>query len=148
MMKRQVTLIRDPSTNDGTFGTLVSDSGKSFISGELPWHNNKPGISCIPEGLYECRLFDSPKHGWCYQVYGVPGRDLIEIHSANFMADKPKAKQLEGCITLGKSKGMMAPSPGKPPQMALLKSRIAVDEFEEEMQGQAFDLLIINKGDV
>jgi len=142
-MKRQVTLIRSPSTSDGTFGTLALDDGKTFVSGELPSHDNRHGVSCIPVGTYECRWFDSPKHGWCYQVYGVPYRDMIEIHSANFMGDSPKAKQLEGCIALGKEKGMMAPSPAVKPQMALLKSKQAIDEFEEYMQGQPFDLTII-----
>ena len=142
-MKRQVTLIRSPSTSDGTFGVFALDNGKTFVSGELPSHDNRHGVSCIPAGTYECRWFNSQKHGWCYQVYGVPDRDMIEIHSANFMGDSPKAKQLEGCIALGKEKGMMAPSPADKPQMALLKSKQAIAEFEEDMQGQPFDLTII-----
>lgn len=141
---RTATLMRQPSTPDGTFGTLRLDDGASWVTGELPWHDNKHGISCIPEGRYVCRWFNSPKHGMCYQVYNVPNRDMIEIHSANFMADAPKAKQLEGCIALGKDKGMLAPSSGAPEQMAVLKSKKAIDEFEENMQGAIFELVIVS----
>ena len=140
---RMLTLSRGESTSDGTFGNLLLDDGVRFVTGELPDHGNAHGISCIPEGVYTCRWFNSPKHGWCYQVYNVPGRDLIEIHSANFMGDAPRAKQLEGCIALGKSKGMLAPSPGAPLQMAVLKSKQAIEEFELNMQGQIFKLIIV-----
>lgn len=139
---RTATLVRKPSTPDGTFGTLTLDDNKSWVTGELPWHNNDHGTSCIPEGTYTCRWFNSPKHGMCYQVYNVPNRDVIEIHSANFMGDLPRAKQLEGCIALGKSKGMLKPNPNQPEQMAVLQSKVAIAEFEEDMQGQIFKLII------
>ena len=140
---RTATLIREMSTADGTFGVLALDDGNSWVSGELPWHNNAHGISCIPAGAYICKWFNSPKHGFCYQVYGVPDRNLIEIHSANFMGDLPRAKQLEGCIALGKSKGMLAPNAAQPAQMAILQSKIAIEEFEATMHGADFELTII-----
>jgi len=138
---RTATLVRKPSTPDGTFGVLTLDDGKSWYTGELPWDNNKHGTSCIPEGTYVCRWFNSPKHGWCYQIYGVPDRDLIEIHSANF-----PPQQLLGCIALGKSTGMMAPYPGAPEQMAVLQSKQAIAEFEEDMNAKLFQLIIISVG--
>lgn len=137
---RTATLVRGPSTKDGTFGVITTDAGTHWVTGELPWDNNNRGTSCIPEGVYKCRWFDSPKHGWCYQIYNVPNRSLIEIHSANF-----PPQQLMGCIALGKETGMMAPYSGAPAQMAVLKSKKAVDEFEEDMQGQIFQLTIISK---
>lgn len=140
---RTATLMREQSTSDGTFGVITLDDGQHWFSGELPWHDNAHGTSCIPEGTYVCKWFNSPKHGYCYQVYGVPDRNVIEIHSANFMGDLPKAKQLEGCIALGKSKGMLAPSPDKPAQMAILQSKVAIEEFEADLNGDDFELTII-----
>jgi len=53
---------------------------------ELPDLNND-GIegnerrkSCIPDGVYPCRLFKSPKFGHCFAIDDVPGRSQIRIH--------------------------------------------------------------------
>ena len=134
-------LIREPSTDAGTFGTLTTSDGFTYRTGELPWRNNDHGSSCIPTGTYICKLINSPKHGLCYQVTGVPGRDMIEIHSANWMGDKSKGlkSQLLGCIALGKSVGLLEG------QMAVLSSREAVAEFNEEMNASDFQLTIENK---
>jgi len=137
---RTATIVRNPSTPDGTFGLLTTDSGKSWATGELPWDNNNQGTSCIPEGVYTCRWFNSPKHGWCYQVYNDPNRSYIEIHSANF-----PPQQLQGCIALGKDTGMLATFPGARPQMAVLRRKQAIAEFEEDMNASLFRLTIISK---
>jgi len=136
---RKAILIRYESTNEGTFGMLRVDPGKFWHSGELNWHDNQNGISCIPEGTYTCKWFNSPKHGWCYQVYDVPNRHLIEIHSANWMGDTPLIKQLEGCIALGKDIGVLSD------QKCLLKSKVAIQEFEEEMNTSDFQLTIVRQ---
>jgi len=135
---RTAALTREASTDEGTFGTLVTDTGKTFISGELPDRGNEHGTSCIPADTYICKWIDSPKHGECYQVTAVPGRDMIEMHSANFMGDtlKGKLSQLLGCIALGKSKGMLEG------QMAVLASKAAIAEFEAEMGQEDFRLTI------
>ena len=140
---RSATLTRNPSTDQGTFGDLLLDDGTTFFTGELPWRDNLSGESCIPVGTYTCKWFDSPKHGYCYQVYGVPGRDVIEIHSANWMGDASLGFfcQLTGCIALGKSIGMLQPD-GHAPQMAVLQSKTAIEQFELNMNQQDFMLTI------
>lgn len=69
---------------------------------------------------------------------------MIEIHSANWMGDVTLRyfNQLEGCIALGKSKGMLAPE-GYMAQMAILQSKQAIAEFEENMNQEDFELTIV-----
>lgn len=145
---RTATLTTHPDQEDpayGTFGKLVLNDGTEFCSGELPWHNNANGVSCIPateEG--KPRLvswINSPKHGECYQITGVEGRDMIEIHSANFMGDKSEGLecQLLGCLALGKSIGKLEGHR----QTALLGSKVAIAEFEANMNKEDFELTVI-----
>lgn len=136
---RTVKLTRGPSTDDGTFGKFVLDDGTSFDCLELPWRDNTNRFSCIPVGTYICTWIDSPKHGPCYQVTNVPGRDMIEIHSANFAGDVTKGKicQLLGCIALGLSIGSLQG------QMAILQSKIAIANFEQNMNQVDFELTIV-----
>ena len=150
---RTATLLTNLSTEDGTFGTLLLDDHTSFCTGELPEHQNENGISRIPATLtdkpYLCKIIDSPKHGVCYQITGVVSRGMIEIHSANFMADKsvcpPKTSQLLGCLALGKSIGMMPAHEDAPVQTALFKSKQAIAEFEDNMNKENFLLTVIRK---
>ena len=138
-MVRTATLLRNPSTDDGMFGVILLDDGSSWSTGELPWKDNKNGISAIPPGTYNCKWINSPKHGECYQITGVPGRDMIEIHSANFMGDvsKGKTSQLLGCVALGKSVGTLSG------QKAVLASKPAISEFETNLAKQDFKLTIL-----
>jgi hypothetical protein len=142
---RYATILRNPSTDDGTFGTILLDDHSSWSTGELPWKNNQNGISCIPAGTYICKWINSPKHGPCYQITAVPGRDMIEIHSANFMGDVSLGKtcQLLGCVALGKNTGKLAPISGGPAQTAVLQSKIAIAEFEANLKAEDFTLTIM-----
>ena len=132
-------LIREPSTDDGTFGLIVLDDETTFHTGELPWRNNDRGASCIPTGKYICKIINSPKHGKCYQVMDVPHRDMIEIHSANFMGDKSlgKQSQLLGCIALGKETMV---SNG---QKGIASSRVAINQFMDNLKDEDFELTIM-----
>jgi hypothetical protein len=136
-----VTLTRCPTTDQGTFGTFVFDDGTSFVSLELPWRDNEHGDSCIPLGTYVCHWINSPKHGECYQVMSVPGRDMIEIHAANFAGDSGKGfiSQLLGCIALGFSIGILNG------QLAVLNSKGAIAAFEQKQAQQDFHLTIKEK---
>jgi len=62
---------------------------------ELPDKENKRRISCIPCGEYEVIKRWSEKYGDHFHILGVPGRDYILIHSANFYS------QLLGCVAVG-----------------------------------------------
>ena len=138
----RLTLVRIESGDQGTFGYLDLPTLRVF-TGELPWRNNEPNLSCIPEGLYLCRLTFSPHfRKLLYEVTGVKGRTGIRIHSANFMGDRTLGlkSQLYGCIALGEKFGTMDG------QRALLLSTPAVRRFEKRLQGQPFELEVIGGG--
>lgn len=136
---RKATLTRSPSTDEGTFGRLVADSGFFCFTGELPWRANATGTSCIPPGKYTCSWRYSPKHGDCYHVDGVPGRTDIEIHAANFVGDAARGLrcQLLGCIAPGTGIGQLDG------QRAIVSSKIALLALETEFKREPFELTII-----
>jgi len=78
---------------DGTNGEL-SINGKALCHTiELPWRNNKPCVSCIPEGTYPLVKRWSVHFKNHVLVDQVPGRSFILFHSAsNALED------LKGCI--------------------------------------------------
>ena len=92
-----------------TFGKMNLDwapSHQDIYTIELPWNNNEKGISCIPQGLYNCVPHNSPKHPDTYQLLYVPNRDSILIHPGNFACDINLQSGLhksdtEGCILVG-----------------------------------------------
>lgn len=142
---KTATLTRGPSTDEGTFGTLVTDSGFTVKTGELPWRDNKTGISCIPEGLYLVTWRNSPSKGMCYHVESVPGRTDVEIHAANWMGDKNLVNpntdrkylcELLGCIAPGVDFGQMTG------QKALVFSKNALISLERNLNQESFRLTI------
>lgn len=135
-------LNRTEFTEEGTFGTLKV--GKyQFLTGELPWNENKTQISCIPDGEYRCVFTYSNKFKRkCYEVLNVPGRTGIRIHSANVMGDPTRGlkTEVDGCIALGKIRGEING------QRAILRSRDAVLSLEMFLQAQDFILNIQSAG--
>lgn len=138
---KKLTLIRKETGDQGTFGTLDLD-GLMFYTGELPWRNNAHGASSIPAGTYLCTWGPSPKFGRdLYHLQDVPGRDHILIHPANRMGDVALGfkSDLNGCLALGLLSGEMEG------QKAILQSRPAVQQFEQEMGKEDFELTILNE---
>lgn len=94
-MDYKVTLKRDYKGTNCTLGKLYF--GEDFVETlELPWKDNAPKISCIPEGIYDVEKTYSPafkKDLWL--IKNVPGRSGIRIHSANYVSE------LLGCIAPG-----------------------------------------------
>jgi hypothetical protein len=88
----ELVLIRTYHT-DGTNGTLTINNSFQCYTIELPWVNNLPRRSCIPEGRYELKKRYSPKFKDHLLVQGVPGRSLVLLHPAN-----DALKELKGCI--------------------------------------------------
>lgn len=126
-------------SDQGTVGKLFVDRLKLF-TGELPWRDNQPSISCIPTGIYECVYNWSPRFkGFSYEVLDVPNRTGIRIHPANFFGDKSMGykSQVEGCISLGMRMGFIDG------QRAVHLSQKAVQIFEDYMAGEDFILELI-----
>lgn len=124
-------LVRFAYTPEGTFGRLQV-GGKEFYTVERPWQDNKPKVSCIPEGDYTLRMRDSAvvsrstggaySRGW--EVTDVKGRTFIMIHVGNTIDD------LEGCIAPGK---LLSVVNGR---WAVGSSRPAFDELMGVLSGQ------------
>lgn len=77
----------------GTNGTLRCAGRLVCHTIELPWKQNLPLRSCIPEGRYLLRKRYSPRFKWHLLVTGVPGRSHILVHPAN-----DALRELNGCI--------------------------------------------------
>lgn len=139
---KDVVLVREPSTDQGTLGVMLVD-GVAFHSLELPWCDNQPRRSCIPQGMYACKLVQSPRFGRVFTVTNVPGRSAILIHSGNFAGDVERGYQshVQGCILLGLRRGKMANISGSP-QSAVLLSKPAIRQFMELVGTEPFVLHI------
>jgi hypothetical protein len=77
----------------GTNGELFYNGKRLCYTIELPWRDNMPRVSCIPEGTYELYQRHSGKFGWHIGLKYVDGREAILIHPAN-----DALKELKGCI--------------------------------------------------
>lgn len=131
-------LTRTSTCDEGTFGHL-DVAGQTFMTGELPYRDNERGKSCVPCGKYNAIWEHSARFGrQLYEIKGIPWRDEIKFHPANFMGDRAKRLkcELDGCIALGTSVGVLLG------QKALIKSRAAMDRFEALLATQPFDLAI------
>ena len=138
---RKATLQRIVTSDEGTFGILTSDTSFICHTGELPWRDNEPETSCIPAGTYDCMMQWSNKHQESlYHVLGVPGRDAIEIHPANWMGDKSKGFKCDllGCIAPGIDQGELDG------QQAVLSSGPAVLALERAYNCEGFSLTILD----
>jgi hypothetical protein len=137
---KRATLERDESTDEGTFGVLRLD-GQVLRTTELPWRENRAGVSCIPPGVYRCELVNSPRFGRVYGVRDVAGRQNILIHAANFGGDKAQGwhTELQGCIAPAMSVGVLK-NPNGVAQLAGLQSKAALAEFMAWAGGVPFEL--------
>ena len=129
-------LTRLETSDEGTFGQFVAGI-LGLVSGELPWRDNAPSISCIPVGTYSCSWTLSPRFKRpLYLVAGVRARAGIRFHPANLMGAAPLRSQLNGCIALGEKFGWIDG------QKALLLSAPALRKFETYFGGRPFILEI------
>jgi len=125
----------------GTFGLLTLQGGQVLHTGELPWRDNAPDISCVPAGSYEAVLAFSPHfQRSLFHLEGVPGRTNCMIHPANWMGDASKGLkcQLEGCIALGMGEGQLEG------QEALISSQEAIQVFYAEAGLDPITVIILD----
>ncbi|MCZ2443114.1 MAG: DUF5675 family protein [Flavobacteriales bacterium] len=121
--------------------TAVNMDNQIFVCKtlELAWKWNKPNISCIPAGVYECKYTRSNRLSqlkgtdfYTYEVLGVKDRAGIRIHSANYFF------QLLGCIALGAAhKDLNADG-----QLDVIHSGKTIKDFEDFMDRKNFILRI------
>ena len=137
-MNADAILTRMDSGDQGNFGRLIAGAFACF-TGELPWRDNAPSISCVPVGFYRVVWAWSPRfRTYKYRLLEVRDRAGILKHAANLMGDVALGfrAQLNGCIALGERLGWMDR------QKALLLSQPAVRRFEDYMGRKPFLLEI------
>lgn len=135
-----VTLLRTHTSSHGTFG-VIRVLGKDFESYclELPWHDNRQSVSCIPKGRYKVLWTYSPRFRRnMYLVDAVPGRTGIRIHSANIAGDVLKGLKthLNGCIAPGSKLGVLNG------QQAVLNSAPTLLKLEALLERKPFTLVV------
>jgi Family of unknown function (DUF5675) len=120
-----LTLARD-APGSPQFGRLSFGPPVPLQTLELPWSDasgdvgGDAGASCVPAGVYELVLHDTPTHPQTWAlvnpalgVYhepgdvppGQPGRTAVLIHPGNTEADS------KGCILVGMSRGTVGGEP-------------------------------------
>lgn len=138
-----VILQRGETGDWGTKGSwLIVATGWLCDSLELPERGNMPGISRICPGIFNVKLLPSAHFNRpIYHVLDVPGRDSIEIHNGTWAGDPAMGYQCQvrGCALQGRGYGYIQPYPQ---QLAILNSRITVDDFIKQMSGRDFTLEI------
>ncbi len=77
----------------GVNGVLLLEGTELCKTIELPWKNNQPRVSCIPEGRYRLRRRHSPRFRDHFEVMDVKDRKYILFHAGN-----DAGKELRGCI--------------------------------------------------
>jgi len=141
-MAGDAVLVREKSTESGTYGVLTLPDGTKINTLELPWKDNKPRESCIPPGTYECTIRQSPKFGTVYEVQGVQGRSAILFHAGNSAGDASRGMKADsqGCILLGLGRAMRGI------QQIITQSSAAVKLFMERLGGKTFRLIVTGGG--
>lgn len=132
----KATIKRKHYPNVTTGLMLLERDGKTLDlkTIELPWKDNKSGISCIPSGTYSVKWVDSPRlKKKTYRVLNVQGRDGILFHPANY------AYQLKGCIAPCLDFGDI----DKDGVIDGTNSRTATELFEKFFGGEDFELTIL-----
>ena len=77
----------------GVNGVFLFEGTELCKTIELPWKNNQPRVSCIPEGRYRLRRRHSPRFREHFEVMDVKDRKYILFHAGN-----DAGKELRGCI--------------------------------------------------
>ena len=96
-------LIRDTFSDKSIIGKLYLNGEFIAHTLELPWKNNQKGISCVPKGVYNCRVRyaeESASRDYTHLIVeDVPDRTYILFHRGN------SAKDSRGCILTGMMRG-------------------------------------------
>lgn len=107
---RRLTLVRRTTGDHGTFGSLQIEWGTLHLAtGECPWRDNQPNVSCIPAGTYQLTRNSSPRFGDGCIISPTHPRTHILIHRGNFCGDVEKGlhSDVKGCVIVGTGTGTL-----------------------------------------
>lgn len=127
-----VTLLREYK-DDCALGTVILPSGKVIKSIERPWLDNRPNISCYPEGQYLAKWLErssSGKYKRVWVIENVPKRSGILWHVGNLV------RHSKGCTLPGLRHGTLGGLP------AVLSSGAGLNIMRRELEGMDFILVV------
>ena len=127
-----VTLVRTYHPDAAT-GISFLPSGRCIRTIERPWLDNRPNVSCYPEGAYLCKWLErsaSGRYKRVWHVQQVPGRTGILWHAGNLV------RHSLGCTLPGMKTGTLEQS------RAVLSSGAALNLMRQEMGGEDFVLVV------
>lgn len=135
----KLTLLREPSTADATFGVLFVDGRfECFTLEDVIREGPKVyGATAIPEGSYRIIVNQSPRFRRRLPLLlSVPGFEGIRIHPGNH------PRETEGCILVGLRRSVASSE--------VLESRLAFNPLLEKLEagcaaGEVW-ITIINPG--
>lgn len=127
-MKNIVTIERT-YLPECTLSRITTPSGSVYAGIENPWLDNRPNVSCIPEGMYIATLEPSNltkrltggEYDDAWRLHNVVGRSAIIVHVGNTAADT------EGCLIIGLRR---APVNNK---FGVVDSKLALRAFREDL---------------
>ena len=128
-----VELVRLEESAQGTFGILRINKQVFCCTLEPADRENKRSVSSIPAQQYMCNPYESPTHGWTFQICNVPDREYILFHAGN------TAEHTEGCILLGEHFGKLKR------ERAVLNSGATFARFLSEVGRAPFHLTIYER---
>lgn len=119
---------REKESEDTILGTWYLDGKEICKTLENGWKDNKPKISCIPTGTYNCTRDYTGKFQY-WKINNVPNRSNIEIHNGN------THNHTLGCLIIGSSWGRLNDKPAVLGSLTTLNKlkQILPDEFELEI---------------
>jgi len=139
----RLQLYRFHQDDDGTIGLLLAEGMHVCLVGELPWKDNRPNVSRIPDGTYQVEYLErsaSGRYRDVYHVRHVEGRTGILIHTGNYTGDREKGLRSDswGCLLPGQRLGKLSG------QRCVLASRSALSRLHEVVGRNDFELEVIS----
>lgn len=143
-----LVLERKTCSDEGTVGVIRLGRTPICYTLELPWRDNRSGLSCIPQGSYLVEYLPrsaSGKYHDVYHVTGVKGRGGILIHPGNFGGDRTLGMRSDilGCILPGRRIGRLPVVGGD--QLAIIDSRGGLRDLHLIANRQSFNLEVIGE---
>ena len=129
-MSLTINLVRFAYGPSATLGRLkynINGEDTCLFTVERPWLDNRPNVSCIPEGFYKCLRYSSDRFPDTFQVMNVIDRTYILFHVGNQSTD------VQGCIAIGTHHK----------HWGVVDSMVGMDEFRDDLKNvRSFNLKI------
>lgn len=123
----QLRVIREPSTNAATLGSLWIDGAWQCWTLEdvmRPPGVKVPGETAIPAGRYAVRLTPSARFGRTLpELLNVPNFVGVRIHAGN------RASDTQGCILVGAERGGLWIAQSRPAMEKLMAKLVTAEDI-------------------